>query len=199
MIKLPKINWEKVGAYAFGGLLGGGLSALAWHLMEKHGIDPGMIFKKKVVHGNITYYDPEKDPNLADLTSEIEELDVLQEDDEDEEYDGDGINDSYGEEAEEEIDISRGPETPRIYQIDRETWYRSEDDEGYKHAEMKYWIDDQQCSDENGVVIPKPWLLIGTDNYDALSDENSDREMFVRNEELETDYLVVRTDGSFDL
>ena len=29
MIKFPKVNWEKVGAYAFGGLLGGGLSALA--------------------------------------------------------------------------------------------------------------------------------------------------------------------------
>ena len=194
MIKFPKVNWEKVGAYAFGGLLGGGLSALAWHVMEKHGIDPGMIFKKKVVRGNITYYDPEKDPNLADLMGDIEEMDISDEEDE-----GDGINEEYSEE-EEEVDISRGPEPedPRIYQIDRETWYRSEDDEDYKHAEMKYWIDDQQCSDENGVRIPKPWLLIGGDNYDALADENSDREMFVRNEELETDYCITRTDGSFD-
>lgn len=194
---LPKVNWEKVGAYAFGGLLGGGLSALAWHAMEKHGIDPGMAFKKKVVKGNITYYDPDKDPNLADLVSEVEELDILNE--EDSEGDGDGINASYEEDPEEDVDISRGPETPRIYQIDRDTWYHSEDDEDYNHAEMKYWIDDQQCSDERGVLIPKPWLLIGTDNYDALSDENADREMFVRNEELETDYLVVRMDGSYDL
>ena len=195
MIKFPKVNWEKVGAYAFGGLLGGGLSALAWHMMEKHGIDPGMIFKKKIARGNISYYDPEKDPNLADLVSEVEELDVLQEDeDEDEEYDdaGDGINDNYiSEEQNSEPD-------PWIYQIDRETWYRSEDVEDYKHAEMKYWIDDQQVSDENDSLIPKPWVLIGTDNYDALSDENADREMFVRNEELGTDFLIVRTDGSFE-
>lgn len=195
MIKFPKVNWEKVGAYAFGGLLGGGLSALAWHMMEKHGIDPGMIFKKKIASGNISYYDPEKDPNLADLVSEVEELDVLQEDeDEDEEYDdaGDGINDNYiSEEQNSEPD-------PRIYQIDRETWYRSEDVEDYKHAEMKYWIDDQQVSDENDSLILKPWVLIGTDNYDALGDENADREMFVRNEELGTDFLIVRTDGSFE-
>lgn len=193
MIKFPKVNWEKVGAYAFGGLLGGGLSALAWHVMEKHGIDPGMIFKKKVVRGNITYYDPEKDPNLADLMSDVEEIDIS-----DEEDDGDGINEEYSEEEDTGDSEEAEPEDPRIYQIDRETWYRSEDDEDYKHAEMKYWIDDQQCSDENGVRIPKPWLLIGGDNYDALADENSDREMFVRNEELETDYCITRTDGSFD-
>lgn len=193
MIKFPKVNWEKVGAYAFGGLLGGGLSALAWHVMEKHGIDPGMIFKKKVVRGNITYYDPEKDPNLADLMSDVEEMDISDEEDE-----GDGINEEYSEEEDAGDSEEAEPEEPRIYQIDRETWYRSEDDEDYKHAEMKYWIDDQQCSDENGVRIPKPWLLIGGDNYDALADENSDREMFVRNEELETDYCITRTDGSFD-
>lgn len=199
MIKFPKVNWEKVGAYAFGGLLGGGLSALAWHLMEKHGIDPGMIFKKKVVRGNITYYDPEKDPNLEDLVSEVEELDVLQGDDEEEDYDGDGINDSYG--TEEDGKAGGGSaesKEPKIYQIDRETWYHSEDDEDYVHAEMKYYIDDQQVSDENGVLIPKPWLLIGGDNYDALSDENSEREMFVRNEGNGTDYCITRMDGSFD-
>lgn len=200
-IKFPKINWEKVGAYTFGGLLGTGLSALAWHLMEKHGIDPGRIFKKKVVQGNITYYDPENDPNLADMIGDIESLDVLLGDDDDDE--SDGINEGY---AEEDVEDSEGGDggngstdkENRIYQIDRETWYHSEDDEDYKHAEMKYYIDDQQVSDETGKLIPKPWLLIGEDNYDALTDENSDREMFVRNEGLETDFVIVRTDGSYD-
>jgi len=194
--KFPKINWEKVGAYAFGGLLGGGLSALAWHAMEKHGIDPGMAFKKKVVKGNITYYDPDKDPNLADLVSEVEELDILNEEDSEGEFeetdDGDGINDSY-------VQVSSGTNAePKIYKIDAETWYRSEDEDGYSHAEMKYWIDDQQVSDERGILIPKPWLLIGNENYDALSDENCDTETFVRNEELQTDYCITRTEGSLD-
>ena len=190
-IAMPKVNWEKVGAYTVGGLLGAGLSALGWHLMEKHGMDPGRLFKKKVVQGNITYYDPEKDPNLADLIGEVEELDVLTDD----EYgDSDGINEGYSESDSD----SDGADEESIYQIDRETWYHSEDDEDYKHAEMKYWIDDQQMSDENDKLIPKPWLLIGAANYDALTDENADREMFVRNEKLETDFLVVRTDGSFE-
>ena len=201
VIKFPKINWEKVGAYTFGGLLGTGLSALAWHLMEKHGIDPGRIFKKKVVQGNITYYDPENDPNLADMIGDIESLDVLLGDDDDD--DSDGINEAYVEEAGEDTDGNDSSDGStdkenRIYQIDRETWYHSEDDEDYKHAEMKYYIDDQQVSDETGKLIPKPWLLIGGDNYDALADENSDREMFVRNEGLETDFVIVRTDGSYD-
>ena len=195
MIKFPKINWEKVGAYTLGGLLGGGLSAFAWHMMEKRGMDPGGVFRKKVVQGNITYYDPEKDPNLKDLQDEIDNLDVLQGAEDEDDYDGDGINEGY---SEEEVQGMLTKEPPKIYQIDRETWYRSEDDEDYKHAEMKYWIEDQQCSDENGILIPKPWLLIGEDNYDELTDENADREMFVRNEELETDYLIVRTDGSYE-
>lgn len=193
MIKFPKVNWEKVGAYTFGGLLGAGLSALGWHMMEKRGMEPGHLFRKKVVQGNITYYDPDNDPTLDDL-------DIFNEEEEDE---GDGINDSYGEEEDPDgddgvEDTDSGTEGHGIYQIDRETWYHSEDDEDYKHAEMKYWIDDQQVSDENDKLIPKPWLLIGNENYDALADENSDREMFVRNEELETDFLIVRTDGSFE-
>ena len=199
-IKFPKINWEKVGAYTFGGLLGAGLSALGWHVMEKRGIDPGKIFKKKVVQGNISYYDPEKDPNLDDMIGDIESLDVLLGDDDD---DSDGINEGYVEEVVEDSDGNDGSDGStdkenRIYQIDRETWYHSEDDEDYKHAEMKYYIDDQQISDEEGKLIRKPWLLIGGDNYDALADENSDREMFVRNEGLETDFVIVRTDGSYD-
>ena len=76
--KFPKINWEKVGAYTVGGLLGTGLSALGWHMMEKRGMDPGNIFKKKVVQGNISYYDPDNDPNLADLDDDIED-DILTE------------------------------------------------------------------------------------------------------------------------
>lgn len=200
MIKFPKVNWEKVGAYAVGGLLGGGLSALGWHMMEKRGIDPGRIFRKKVVEGNITYYDPEKDPNLKDLMGEVEELDVL------DDYEGDGINESYefdsdsgdGVTDSDGSDSGNGRTDEGIYQIDRETWYHSEDDENYAHAEMKYWIDDQQISDEDDKLIPKPWTLIGAENYDLLSDENADREMFVRNEGLMTDYLIVRTDGSFD-
>lgn len=200
MIKFPKVNWEKVGAYVVGGLLGGGLSALGWHMMEKRGIDPGRIFRKKVVEGNITYYDPDKDPNLKDLMGEVEELDVLA-DDEDE---GDGINESYEFDSGDGLNDSDdggghdGRTDEGIYQIDRETWYHSEDDENYAHAEMKYWIDDQQISDEDDKLIPKPWTLIGAENYDLLSDENADREMFVRNEGLMTDYLIVRTDGSFD-
>lgn len=188
-MKIPKIsiNWEKVGAYTLGGLLGGGLSALAWHTMEKHGVNPGKIFKKKVVQGNITYYDPAKDPNVADLMGEVEN-DIFDEDGDEEGYDG-GDGDDGG---------TDGINEPKIYQIDRETWYRSEDVEDYKHAEMKYWIDDQQVSDENGELIPKPWLLIGNENYDALADENAEREMFVRNEGQETDYCITRTEGSFD-
>lgn len=188
-IKFPKVNWEKVGAYAFGGLLGGGLSALAWHVMEKHGVNPGMIFKKKVVQGNITYYDPEKDPNVAGMLDDLEEEELDE---------GDGINEDYVEDEEDPVDENEEEEKPGIYQIDAETWYRSEDDEGYKHAEMKYWIENQQITDENDKFIPKPWLLIGAENYDLLADENSDREMFVRNEGLETDFCITRTEGSFE-
>lgn len=183
-----RINWEKAGAYAFGGLLGGGLSALAWHLAEKNGFDPGMIFRKKVLRGNVSYYDPEKDPAVAEMMSEVDE-----EDEDDDEFESDEEEVEDGEDG-----GTDGINEPRIYQIDRETWYRSEDDEGYKHAEMKYWIDDQQVSDEMDVKIPKPWLLIGDSNYDALSDENAEREMFVRNEELETDYCITRTEGSYE-
>lgn len=181
-IRLPKINWEKVGAYTLGGLLGGGLSALAWHMMEKRGIDPAGVFRRRIVNGNKSYYDPEKDPNLADMMDGQNEDDPEDDEEEavDEGSDSDGINE------------------PRIYQIDREIWYRSEDEDGYKHAEMKYWIDDQRISDEYDKLIPKPWVLIGGDNYDMLSDENSDREMFVRNEELETDYCITRMDGGYE-
>lgn len=204
-IKFPKINWEKVGAYTFGGLLGAGLSALGWHVMEKRGMDPGKIFKKKVVQGNISYYDPDNDPNLDDMIGDIESLDVLLGDDDDDDSDGinegyadeDGMKESEGDEDGDGDDDGTDKEN-RIYQIDRETWYHSEDDEDYKHAEMKYYIDDQQISDEEGKLIRKPWLLIGGDNYDALADENSDREMFVRNEGLETDFVIVRTDGSYE-
>lgn len=190
-MKFPKIriNWEKVGAYTLGGLLGGGLSALAWHTMEKRGMNPGSLFRKKVVSGNITYYDPEKDPNVADLMGD-DVLDMLDDDlgvdDLEEMEESDGINEPEPE------------NNPRIYQIDRETWYRSEDVEDYKHAEMKYWIDNQQISDENDILIPKPWLLIGNENYDELADENCEREMFVRNEEQETDYCITRTEGSLE-
>lgn len=191
VIKFPKVNWEKVGAYTLGGLLGGGLSALAWHMMEKRGINPGLIFKKKVIQGNVTYYDPEKDPNVKDLLEDVEEMDIS-----DEEDDGDGINEDYVDEDPEEA--TEEAQAPKISQIEPETWYRSEEDEDYKHAQIKYWIDDQQCSDENNKLIPKPWLLIGGDNYDALSDEDAPTEMFIRNEELETDFLVTRVEGSFD-
>lgn len=191
-LNLPKINWEKVGAYTVGGLLGGGLSAVAWHLMEKHGVNPGMIFKKKVVQGNITYYDPEKDPNVADLIGDVEEEDDP-DDEFEEEDESDGINEAHVNSANGGTD-----DEDYIYQIDRETWYRSEEDEDYTHAEMKYWIDSQEVTDENDILIPKPWLLIGGQNYDALADPESDREMFVRNEKERTDYLVVRTDGSLD-
>lgn len=187
-----RINWEKVGAYSFGGLLGAGLSALGWHMLEKHGTDPGMFFRKKIVHGNISYYDPEKDPELADLAGEPEEEDIPDdEEDEDEDY---GDDETDGGTAPVQAEESNTV----IYRIDAETWYRSEDDEDYRHAEMKYWIDDQQVTDENGVIIPKPWLLIGGDNYDALADENGEREMFVRNEEEETDYCITRMEGSVE-
>lgn len=177
-----KFNFGKAAAYGAGAMVGGGLTWLGWRWLEGRGIDPMHMFKKKVEEGNRIYYDPAKDPDLDiddlvpdEIDSDAEEDDS--EDDEDDEVDGD----------------AQAP-----YQIDGETWYHSEEDENMRHSRLIYYILDQQILDENNELVQEPWKLIGIDNYEELTETDPASEMFVRNEESGTDYVITKEEGSSD-
>lgn len=189
-----KFNFGKAAAYGAGAMVGGGLTWLGWRWLEGRGIDPMHMFKKKVEEGNRIYYDPTKDPDL--------DIDDLVPDEIDSDSDG-SDDDSEDEDEDEEVDgDTQAPyvnvKSKAPYQIDGETWYHSEEDENMRHSRLTYYILDQQILDENNELVQEPWKLIGIDNYEELTETDPASEMFVRNEESGTDYVITKEEGSSD-
>lgn len=188
-LKLPKINFGKAAAYGAGAMVGGGLTWLGWRWLEGRGIDPLHMFRKKVEEGNRIYYDPSKDPYLeeTDFPTETPQIDDIDEDEEEEE------EDDPDEPPARTARVIKQSEPP--YQIDGMTWERSEEDEGFAHGRLTYYIQDEQIVDENNELVLDPWKKIGLDNYDELKTMDESGEMFVRDELNNIDYAIVIEEG----
>ena len=183
-----KVSLEKIAAYGAGAMVGGGLTWLGWRWLEKRGINPMDIFKKKATEGNRVYFDR----NAADAEFDIDNVDN------DLEIEGDEEEEEDDEEDDQPVvpvKINREPQKPKPpYLIDYEEFENSED-EGFAHGWMKYYVEDRQITDENGELVEKPWKIIGTDNFDMLSDPNGDLEIYVRNESVGRDYAISKEEG----
>lgn len=188
-MKLPKVDFRKAAAYGAGAMVGGGLTWLGWRWLEGRGIDPLHMFKKKVEEGNRIYYDPTKDPYLNEMEFPTEEpkIDDIDEDEDEEEDDPD-------EPPARTARVIKKSEPP--YQIDGMTWERSEEDEGFAHGMLTYYIQDEQVVDENRELVQDPWKTIGLDNYEELKTMEEGREMFVRDELNNIDYAIVIEEGA---
>lgn len=188
-MKRPKL--KELAGIGTGALIGGGLAWLGWRWLDRNNVDPLGLFRKKVEEGNRVYYDPANDPNLEGF--DLSNPGSLAIDDGDE-----GIDD---EDEEEETEYTP-PEEPaghrEPYQIDEEQFYRSEEDENYKHGHLRYFTEDRNVIDELGELVQKPWLRIGSDNYDELGDPEGRKEIFVRNEASGIDYVISKEEGSSD-
>jgi len=187
-IKMPKFNFGKAAAYGAGAMVGGGLTWLGWRWLEGRGIDPLSCFKKKVEDGHRIYYDPSKDPNVNMDEIEVPEIDAEDEEDDEE--------DDPDEPPARTVKVISKANAP--YQIDGETWFHSEEDEGFAHGRLTYYQDDQQILDENNELVLEPWKKIGIENYDALRGEFGADEMFVRDEFNNIDYVITIEEGASD-
>lgn len=186
-----KFNWTKIGSYFLGALIGGGLTALGWKLIEGGG-NPFRFRKvmEKQKEMTKTYYNPETDPDLdiddveidPDIAAEIEGKDEDEEDDD----------------PEPEIPLTHAPPKREPYKIDSETWYHSEEYEGRKHGRLTYYTEDGFVADENDELVTEPWKILGITIYEELSDPNGDFEIYVRNDDNGYDYAVSKEEGSFN-
>ena len=182
-----KINFGKIAAYSAGAAVGGGLTWLGWRYLDGRGINPTRLFKKKVEEGNRIYYDPTKDPSLNNFSMDgVGSLEIDEDEEEEEDSDDGGAvvvtNKTYSE----------------PYQIDEETWYHSEEDEGMTHGRLTYYKLDKQVGDENHELILEPWKKIGIANYEELTDGNSEDQLFIRDETNHIDYVITKEEGAFD-
>ena len=188
-----KIRLGKAAAYGAGAMVGGGLTWLGWRWLEGRGIDPLHLFRKKVEDGHRIYYDPAKDPYLedTDFPTETPRIDDIDEEDEDEDED-----DDPDEPPARTVRVIKQSEPP--YEIDGMTWENSEEDEGFAHGRLTYYIQDEQIVDENRELVLDPWKKIGIGNYERLSTMEDGDEMFVRDEINNIDYAIVVEEGAVD-
>ena len=180
----------KIAAYGTGAMVGGGLTWLGWRWLEKRGIDPIGFIRKKAVEGDREYYDPANDPDLdidALVPGEIDDGMIGMED-------GDGRTDE-DEDEEDEPPVVRHVTSREPYMIDAETCFHSEE-EGYRHEFLKFYTLDGQTTDSNGEILPEePWKVIGISNYEYLAGDDSESEIYVRDEANKTDYVISKEEG----
>lgn len=195
-MRIPKVNWEKVGAYGIGGIFGMAMTWVGWKILEKNGKEPAKLFRKKtaeLMDSPKIYYDPNMDEMhdkdaFAEEENDVPDLDM---DYIDVEIDEDNTEGSYV------VPIRTPKRSP--YQIDADTWYHSEENDGVEHGRLVYYTEDKKVADENLELVPEPWRLIGVDNYHMLSDPGCDAEIYIRNEELNMDYVIEKEEGAFEV
>ena len=175
----------KAAAFGAGAMVGGGLTWLGWRWLEKRGIDPMHFVKTKVEEGNRLYLE---DMEFDDLVpDEIDGVEGTDEDEDDEE------------EEEEEPPEPRRISRSEPYQIDAETYFHSEDEEGYEHDSLTYYAGSQQMVDRNRELpSEEPWKIIGIENYEKLTEMDAGEDMYVRNEQRKIDYVISKEEGYLD-